>query len=149
MSWHVVLIGLVGAGLLADAPKGDGAQELAKLKGSWTVTSYEREARKLPEEQAKAIKVSFTDDKFNLLAGIGFTGGKEAAVKIDPAKKPKTIDLTPADGRNKGKTFEGIYQLEGDTLKCCFAAPGTERPKDFSTKAGSRTVLLSFQRDKN
>jgi hypothetical protein len=31
-------------------------------------------------------------------------------VAIDPTKKPKTIDFTPDDGPEKGKTFLGISE---------------------------------------
>lgn len=148
MNSRVVLALVACFCLAADAPSEEAKKELAKLKGNWTVTSYEREGRKLGEDEAKKIKFSFMDDKLTLTAGIGFTGGKEGALKLDPTQKPKTIDLTPADGRNKDKIFEGIYILDGDTLKMCLAAPGEKRPTEFTTKAGSKSVLVVYQRDK-
>jgi len=39
----------------------------------------------------------------------------------------------PEDGP-KGKTFRGIYSLDGDTLKICIAQEGNKRPSDFSTE---------------
>ena len=37
---------------------------------------------------------------------------------LDPTTKPKQIDIVPLDGpeKEKGKTFRGIYRLEGDQL---------------------------------
>ena len=35
---------------------------------------------------------------------------------VDPAKKPKEMDVKPKDGPNKGKTVKAIYKLDGDTL---------------------------------
>jgi uncharacterized protein (TIGR03067 family) len=148
MKWQVLLIAAAVLGLAAEAQKDDDKKELGKLKGNWTVTSYERDKRQLPAEKAKEIKYSVMDEKLILKDGIGFTNGKEHALKLDATKKPMQIDITPADGKNKGKAFQGICQIEGDTLKVCVAAPGKERPKEFATKDGSFTILMTWQKDK-
>jgi uncharacterized protein (TIGR03067 family) len=31
----------------------------------------------------------------------------------------------------------GVYELDGDEFRICYAPPGKERPKDFSAKAGT------------
>jgi uncharacterized protein (TIGR03067 family) len=53
--------------------------------------------------------------------------------QIDPTKKPKTIDFTPTEGDNQGKTCLGIYELGEDMRKLCYAEPGKDRP----TRAGA------------
>jgi uncharacterized protein (TIGR03067 family) len=149
MRWHAVLVVMVAALIAADDPKEDAAKkELAKLEGKWSVSTYEREGKTLGAGIARNIKYSFKGDVQTLTGGIGFTGGKEAQIKLDPAKKPAEIDLTPLDGKNKGQTFQGIYKLEGDKLTICVTRPGGGRPKEFATKAGSGTVLVSHERDK-
>ncbi len=66
--------------------------------------------------------------------------------KIDPAKKPKEIDIThPAV---KDGTVEGIYSLEGESLKMCYGKKDKDRPAKFSTKAGDRGVLFVLKRAK-
>ncbi len=60
----------------------------------------------------------------------------KARITIDPSKKPKTIDYDVIDGPTKGKRHLGIYELDGDTFKSCFGAPGAERPTDFTSKPG-------------
>jgi hypothetical protein len=42
----------------------------------------------------------------------------------------------------------GIYELEGNTWKVCYAMPGKERPKDFSAKEGSGQTLAVWEREK-
>lgn len=132
----------------ADTPDDPAKLELARLQGKWTVSGYEREGRVLPAADAMKIKFEFKDNKQILLEGIGFTGAKEAELKLDAGRKIKEMDITPADGRNKGKAFLAIYELEGDQLKICAAAPGEPRPKEFATKAGSKSVLITLTRDK-
>ena len=72
----------------------------------------------------------------------------KAKITIDPAKKPKTIDFQMVEGFPKGKTQLGIFEVEGDTLKSCFGAPGAERPSDFSSQAGDRRTSTVWKRMK-
>jgi len=72
----------------------------------------------------------------------------KAKFTIDPAKNPKQIDYAMTGGPTTGKTQLGIYELEGDTVKFCFAAPGKDRPPDFTTKEGSSRTLSVWKREK-
>ena len=64
----------------------------------------------------------------------------KAKITLDPAKKPKTIDFQMTDAVNKGRCQLGIYELDGDTLKSCFAAPAAERPR--TSRASPATCAL-------
>jgi uncharacterized protein (TIGR03067 family) len=69
--------------------------------------------------------------------------------KIDAAKKPKTIDTEVTAGDLKGNTIQGIYEIDGDTLRVCVVLPGKcERPTEFSGKAGSGCNLTIYKREK-
>ena len=46
------------------------------------------------------------------------------------------------------KPILGIYTIENDRLKLCFAAPGKERPKEFASKEESGCVLTEWEREK-
>ena len=72
----------------------------------------------------------------------------KAKFSIDPARKPRTIDYQMTEGPTKGKTHLGIYEVDGDTVKFCFAAPDSERPTDFTAKQGSQRTLSVWKRDK-
>jgi uncharacterized protein (TIGR03067 family) len=70
-------------------------------------------------------------------------------LKFDPGKKLKAVDMTYTEGPDKGKTFTGIYQLDGDKAKFCRAgSPDEGRPKEFKTKAGSRGFVTMYRRAK-
>ena len=47
-----------------------------------------------------------------------------------------------------GKTVLGIYEINGDTIKYCWAEPGKERPKEFATKTDSNQTLMVLKRVK-
>jgi uncharacterized protein (TIGR03067 family) len=71
------------------------------------------------------------------------------ALKIDPSKTPKTIDLVPLEEPNKGEVIEGIYQLDGDELKVCIPNQKMEsRPTELKSPKGSSLVLMSLKRSK-
>jgi RNA polymerase sigma factor (sigma-70 family) len=116
-------------------PKSD--QE--SLRGTWVAVSGEAGGKKLPAGAVKSYRIIFGNGKLTLQqAG----EGKDGTFKLDPAAKPKTIDLTIDGG-----TGLGIYSLDGDSLKLCVTESGTEnRPTEFTTKEGSRTILFVFKR---
>jgi len=64
-----------------------------------------------------------------------------AAYTIDNSVHPKTIDLD-----NRGKKQLGIYDVEGDTMKICFAAPGRPRPADFESRPGDGNTSALWKR---
>jgi uncharacterized protein (TIGR03067 family) len=66
--------------------------------------------------------------------------------KFDPEAKPKTIDLTSADGGDKGQVFPGIYELDGDRLRVCYGSPKEKRPTRFGTKKDDGYICLVFER---
>jgi uncharacterized protein (TIGR03067 family) len=59
-------------------------------------------------------------------------------VELHPNQNPKAIDLTPRGenaGPLKGKTYPGIYKIEGNTLTLCLSiTAGSKRPTEFATK---------------
>jgi hypothetical protein len=46
------------------------------------------------------------------------------------------------------KPVQGIYEVEGDTFKLCYAAPGEARPKEFATKAATGLTLAVWKKAK-
>ena len=66
---------------------------------------------------------------------------------IDPSQEPMSIDLTYTEGDPKGTKSLGIYQIEGDLLTICRAAPGKDRPTEFSSKPGSGHTLMTYKRE--
>src|SRR5262249_28291224 len=93
----------------------------------------------------KSAKLVIKGDEHDVKVGKDVFKGTH---KIDPSKKPKTIDAMDTEGKFKGKTSQGIYELEADTFKVCFAEPGKDRPKEFSTTKGTGHILHVWKREK-
>ena len=104
------------------------------------------DGKKVPDDTIKPTKITVKGDKYSVQMGEQVV--EQGTIQIDPTQKPKAIDATPSEGEHKGKTFHGIYEIEGDTAKDCFALPDKDRPKAFATKQGSGVVLRVYKRAK-
>ena len=71
------------------------------------------------------------------------------AVKIDAAKTPKNLDITPEDGSRRRKTMKAIYEVKGDELKICHGDHDADRPTELTSKEGSGLTLATFKRVKS
>jgi uncharacterized protein (TIGR03067 family) len=121
-------------------------QDLAALQGEWSMISGSADGQAMPDETRKQMKrVCKGDETTTTMAGQVYI---KAKITLDPSKKPKTIDYQVVDGPTKGQTHLGIYELEGDTMKSCFGAPGMERPTDFTSKPGDKRTSSVWQRNK-
>jgi uncharacterized protein (TIGR03067 family) len=137
---------LVGASLLlaADAPK---PRDQEKIQGVWKILSEVENGTDAPPRRNVRVRFQFTADKFIITEG---DDKRQGAYKLDPARRPSTIELVADDGPNKGKKALGIYQLSGDTLTLCLTLQeGKDPPGDFTARAGSGRVLLTLERDKD
>ena len=137
----VVLV-LVGAAAAQDAVK----KEMALLEGEWSMVSGEADGLAMPKETVTSGKRVAKDGETTITFGgqVYF----KAKFTIDPTKKPRAIDYAMTEGPTRGKTHLGIYELDGDTVKFCFAAPGKDRPTEFTAKQGSGRTLSVWKRDK-
>jgi uncharacterized protein (TIGR03067 family) len=96
------------------------------LQGEWTVVSF--------EGNGKSEKITNDNPKFkfegNKIYFSGSDGKDEGTFAIHSSKNPKTIDLTFK--YNNPRYLNGIYELDGDTLKICI---GIGRPAEFKSAA--------------
>jgi uncharacterized protein (TIGR03067 family) len=148
----VLTIVFLFAGVRSPAADGNAneqtvAKELQAFKGTSRMSSKEEDGKKLSEEEIKDV-IMTNDGSGKSSVRSGDKVIAEATVKLDPTKKPKTIDVTFAEGERKGKTVLGICEIESDALRVCVARPGDERPVEFSAKVGNGHILIVYTRDK-
>jgi uncharacterized protein (TIGR03067 family) len=118
-----------------------------KLQGAWTATKAEREGK--TADDVVGHRLSFFGKRFQIQSEDGkplYAG----TVRLDPSTKPPAIDFEHTERALKGKTWKGIYALDGDTLTICDNAPNLDkgRPAAFESKSGSGYVLITFKRAK-
>jgi uncharacterized protein (TIGR03067 family) len=120
--------------------KADVEKELKKFQGTWTFESVEAGGKEVPAAEFEGVTVTFVGDKYTVKKGDEVV--QAATQKLDPSKSPKTLDVTVADGPNKGAVMLGIYEISGDTLKVCFDPEGKKRPTQLKTTSGSETLVV-------
>jgi uncharacterized protein (TIGR03067 family) len=133
---------IVALFLVAGAQAGDEAlvkKELAALRGNWNVV------KGAAENQDVNMQFSIVEESLRIDIGGAF---KDFTIKINAAKKPKEIDIITIAPDGSDLAMLGIYQLQGDTLRICFADFGKQRPTEFKAKADSKQVHYVLKREK-
>lgn len=113
----------------------------SELEGVWVVASAELAGTPLPPEMTSTITLTITGDAYTVTLGDTVDKG---TLKVDSSAVPKTIDITGADGPNKGKVIPCIYEKSGDTLTICYNLAGPERPTQFATAQGTMHMLARY-----
>jgi len=136
--------GLIGTAWAASLPDNIAQQEKENLQGQWKSVVTEGYGKDAPNEELKTIYLTFKGDQ--LFAKYG-TKTAEATYKLILTEAgPSQIDFTVTKGPEAvvGKTLQGIYQLEGDTLRIMYRDPGLPRPDTFmeEDKPGVYMIFL-------
>jgi hypothetical protein len=116
-----------------------------ELTGTWKPVEVELAGTKLPEAAFAAWRLELGKGTYALK---GAESPDSGTVKVDTTKKPMTMDVTGADGPNKGKTYPAIYELKDDTLKICYDLSGKSRPTEFKTEKQTKLYLVTYKREK-
>jgi len=115
---------------------------LKALEGTYKVVGLTKSGDVVPDDVLKSVSVIFKADEMTLKLP---ERALPAKIKVDGKKSPMTIEITPSDGPEKGKTFLGIYRIEKDELTIAFNEKG-DRPTEF--KAEGDVALMKLKKDK-
>ena len=141
----VILIALTAVSISPAAEESEAVKkDMALLQGEWSMVSGSADGQPMPEQMRKQMKRVCKGDEATTT--MGSQTFMKAKITIDPSKKPKTIDYLMTDGFTKGKKQLGIYEVNGDTFKSCFAKPDAERPTEFESKPGDGRTLSVWKR---
>jgi uncharacterized protein (TIGR03067 family) len=146
----LLITALIGATTLArgESQKDDTGQEQKRdLQGSWAITGtkgYGKDAQK----DFQGLVITFAGDK---IAAKYDGKSAQASYKLILTKAgPSQVDVTVNEGPDavKGKTFNCIYLLEGNTLKITYREPGKQRPSTFTDEGDAGVYTVSFKKQK-
>jgi uncharacterized protein (TIGR03067 family) len=126
-------------GLVGDAARTD----LQSLQGTWNVLAGNEGGKTLPPPRVKGSKMIVKD---NVMKVHEQDKQLEMTFTLDASGEPRTIDMTIAEGKRKGEVARGVYILDGDMLKICFAPQGQPRPANFLPRQGSAEMLFVLRR---
>ena len=102
--------------------------DLEKFQGSWqAVRVVDVDGKPRSEDDVRHTQLVVEGSTFTLQdQNVTIRG----TFLIDQTRIPKTIDVMLEGAKSENKIL-GIYRLEGDLRRSCFAPPGKERPKEF------------------
>jgi uncharacterized protein (TIGR03067 family) len=114
-------------------------KDLKLLEGAWKIDYVEHADGK--KEELNDASVTFKGEQLEFKKG---NDTKKASIKINPAGKPKEIDIKP---EGKEEAMVGIYKFEDAHLKICVTEePNAARPNEFVAK--DRWMLVVLKRAK-
>jgi uncharacterized protein (TIGR03067 family) len=130
----------------ADKKEDPVRNEVKQLQGTWKMVALEINGERVAADRFQGTLLVIKGNTYTTkIKGKSYA----ATFTLNPAKKPRHIDMTFADGPNKGKVARGVYELTKDTFKLCRAqAPEKKRPGKLATHAYSGLFLVVWKRVK-
>ena len=119
--------------------------DLDKMQGTWNLVSAMEDGKALSEDQVKQTTIVVKGNTFRFPGPAEDATARAGTFKLDETKNPKEMDSTS----DEKEISLGIYELESDSYKVCFAPAGKPRPANFSSEPGSGQILQVWQRQKN
>jgi uncharacterized protein (TIGR03067 family) len=119
-------------GLIAVVAAHGGDNKGISIDGTWVFSKVISKGKQVPDADLAKVAptVVFKEGKYtaSVMGKVQETG----TYKVDATKNPATMDMVPADGKDRGKKELAILKLEGDTLTIAIADAGDpNRPKSF------------------
>jgi len=114
------------------------------LPGKWACVSAVVDGKALPDETVRLLRLTLTSDRYKTEKGSDVLF--DSTYSVDDKTKPKQINMIGTEGALRGKEAQGIYSLEGDTLRICYTMPGDQRPTSFESASGSKAFLVVWKR---
>ena len=122
------------------APKTD----LDRLQGTWNLVSAMQDGKALPADKVKQTTIVFKGDTFRFPGSAEYATSRAGTIKLDEKKTPKEMDAITTEK----EVMLGIYALEENGYKVCFAPAGKPRPTELTSTPGSGYILQSWERQK-
>jgi uncharacterized protein (TIGR03067 family) len=116
-----------------------------EIDGEWAMTSAVLNGVPLSPEMVKFCTRITAGGVTRIVAGSNTM--LDANVTLDVPRGH--IDYVNRSGKQNGKSQAGIYELRGDVLRVCTAAPDKPRPTDFTSAKGDGRSFTEWKRAKS
>jgi uncharacterized protein (TIGR03067 family) len=118
--------------------------DLDGMQGTWKLVSAVEDGKALPEDKVKQTKIVIKGNTFRFPGLAEDATSRAGTFKLDETTTPKQMDAISTDK----EVMLGIYALEENGYKVCFAPAGKPRPTDFGSEPGNGQILQVWQRQK-
>jgi uncharacterized protein (TIGR03067 family) len=125
-------------------------KELKKLEGKWRVAKVVGADGEI-DTKDRELFFTFEGNKLEMSAGDKDTKENYDITALDPATDPRCIDLSEKRAGRPDRTVEGVFKIDGDTLRFAFAIPRGEkqRPVGFDKPTDPRIIVFTLKRVKD
>jgi uncharacterized protein (TIGR03067 family) len=118
--------------------------DLDRLQGTWYLDSAMKDGNVLPKDKAIQTSIVFTGNTFRFPGSAEYATSKEGTIKLDETKTPKEMDAISTDK----EVMLGIYAIDANGYKVCFAPPGKPRPTEFISTPENGQIFQYWLRQK-
>jgi uncharacterized protein (TIGR03067 family) len=116
--------------------------DLDVMQGTWNLASAMEDGKALPEDEVKQTTIVIKDNSFHFPGLAEDATSRAGTFTLDATRNPKEMDSTSSEGQ----VSLGIYELEPDTYRVCFAPAGKPRPTRFGSEVGSGQIFQVWKR---
>jgi uncharacterized protein (TIGR03067 family) len=116
---------------------------LRRMEGKWAFRSLEMDGAAVPADMLTSSFLLIDGDRFRMESP---EANYEGIFTIDVEREPHGIDIDFVEGPEAGNRSEGLFVLEGDSLRICLGLVGSPRPTEFVTAPGSGHALELLER---
>lgn len=116
-----------------------------RLHGDWALVAGANQGRKLTAKELEGSHVVINDNTLVVLDAVAkelYKASYELEVSSDD--RPHRINMTSEIPIAPEKMAFGILQFTEQGWKLAYGLPGTERPQNFSSPAGSRIMVFEM-----
>ena len=128
----------------APAPATTQKTDLDRFQGTWNLVSAMQGGKSLPEDKVKQTTIVFKGDTFRFPGSAEYATSKEGTIKLDENKTPKEMDAISTEK----EVMLGIYKVDPNGYRVCFAPPGKPRPTEFTSTPANGQIYQYWLRQK-
>jgi uncharacterized protein (TIGR03067 family) len=128
----------------APTPKPEPKTDVDRLQGTWYLDTAMKDGNVLPKDKAIATSIVFKGNTFRFPGSAEYATSKEGTVKLDETKTPKQMDAISTDK----ELMLGIYAIDANGYRVCFAPPGKPRPTEFTSTPANGQIYQYWLRQK-
>jgi uncharacterized protein (TIGR03067 family) len=124
---------------LAESDELRAARQAAKLQGNWAATFGKYNGARWSPGKVLGCRMTIEGESYRVKFG---ESGEAGTYRLPSSPTGHALDLLPTTGPPTGELVRAVYQVDADCLMLCLAAPGQQRPVDFSAETGSEQILI-------
>jgi len=137
------MLGVLAVGLSPTGSHSDDAGDRRALSGRWV--GHVADPRGDRPGPIRFSEVVITAERIRARRGDGSDMG-EGQYRLSAERGVRNLDSYGLAGEPRGKTYLGIYEMQGETLRWCVANPGKPRPTEFASRPSAGQFLMVLRR---